>query len=316
MMNVDVATAAAEFRTIRDMVRYAVSRFNAAGVCYGHGTTSPWDEAVFMILEGLKLPVDQLDPYLDARLSSEERFFLARLVDTRVTTRKPASYLLRRAYMQGIPFYVDERVIVPRSYIGDILRSGLLTEEAEENPRPIRHVLDLCTGSGCLAILAALAFPEADVHAVDLSAQALEVAKRNVRDHDLENRVTLFEGSLFSPLKANKYDLILTNPPYVDAQSMQELPPEFCHEPRMALAAGEDGLDLIRCILDKAAGYLTDEGILVCECGTGRSVLEHDYPELDFAWLETEESFAEVFWLTKQQLIQKNAVCGIVPCDR
>ena len=310
IMHADVATAATEFRTIRDMIRYAVSRFNAAGVCYGHGTTSSWDEAVFIVLEGLKLPIDQLEPYMDARLSHDERFFLARLIETRVTTRKPASYLLRRAYMQGVPFYVDERVIVPRSYLGEILHSDLLMMgDGGEEERSVRRILDLCTGSGCLAVLAAFAFPEAKVHAVDLSADALDVARKNVRNHSLEDRITLFEGDLFSPLGTHKYDLILTNPPYVDALSMQNLPPEFRHEPTMALASGEDGMDIIKRILEMAPDYLSEKGLLVCECGTGRSVLERDCPDLDFIWLETEDSFAEVFWLTQQQLNKGKEAC-------
>lgn len=314
-MHADIATAATEFRTVRDMIRYAVSRFNAAGVCYGHGTTSSWDEAVFMILEGLKLPIDQLEPYMDARLSREERFFLARLIDTRVSTRKPASYLLKRAYVQGVPFYIDERVIIPRSYLGEILHSDLLFDERGERMPSVRRIVDLCTGSGCLAILAAFAFPDAEVHAVDLSADALDVAERNVRDHNLEDRITLYEGDLFSPLGSCQYDLILTNPPYVDAPSMRGLPPEFRHEPNMALAAGEDGMDLIRRILTQAPDYLSDGGILMCECGTGRSVLERDYPHLDFIWLETEESFGEVFWLTQQQLKKKKIACDTATCE-
>nr|WP_246500720.1 50S ribosomal protein L3 N(5)-glutamine methyltransferase [Azospirillum rugosum] len=300
-------------RTIRDLIRYGVSRFNEADIDYGHGTSNAFDEAVFMVLEGLNLPIDQLEPYLDARLTTAERQKVAGLLHARVETRKPASYLLNKAYIQGIPFYVDERVIVPRSYIGEILFSGLIGGDdggdddvddftLVEDPTAVERVLDLCTGSGCLAILAARIFPEAQVDAVDLSADALEVAKRNVADSGYEDRITLHQGDLFAPLKNRKYDVIITNPPYVDADAMANLPPEFRHEPAMALASGEDGLDIVRRILKEAPKHLTPEGGLLCEFGTGREILEAEYPNLDFFWVETANSFGEVFWLTRDQL--------------
>nr|WP_301340836.1 50S ribosomal protein L3 N(5)-glutamine methyltransferase [Azospirillum brasilense] len=292
-------------RTVRDLIRYGVSRFNEADLDYGHGTTNAHDEAVFMVLEGLSLPIDQLDPYVDARLTLAERRKVADLLHARVETRKPASYLLNKAYIQGIPFYVDERVIVPRSYIGEILFSDLIGGDdftLVEDPTEVERVLDLCTGSGCLAILAAQIFPEAQVDAVDLSADALEVAKRNVADSGFEDRITLHHGDLFAPLKNRKYDVIITNPPYVDAEAMAALPPEFRHEPQMALASGEDGLDIVRRILKEAPKHLTPEGGLLCEFGTGREILEAEYPDLDFFWVETANSFGEVFWLTRDQL--------------
>lgn len=299
------ADAATELRTVRDLIRYGVSRFNEADLDYGHGTTNAHDEAVFMVLEGLSLPIDQLDPYVDARLTLAERRKVADLLHARVETRKPASYLLNKAYIQGIPFYVDERVIVPRSYIGEILFSDLIGGDdftLVEDPTEVERVLDLCTGSGCLAILAAQIFPEAQVDAVDLSADALEVARRNVADSGLEDRITLHHGDLFAPLKNRKYDVIITNPPYVDAEAMAALPPEFRHEPQMALASGEDGLDIVRRILKEAPKHLTPEGGLLCEFGTGREILEAEYPDLDFFWVETANSFGEVFWLTRDQL--------------
>ncbi|MGY0708892.1 50S ribosomal protein L3 N(5)-glutamine methyltransferase [Azospirillum argentinense] len=299
------ADAATELRTIRDLIRYGVSRFNEADLDYGHGTTNAHDEAVFMVLEGLSLPIDQLDPYVDARLTLAERRKVADLLHARVETRKPASYLLNKAYIQGIPFYVDERVIVPRSYIGEILFSDLIGGDdftLVEDPTEVERVLDLCTGSGCLAILAARIFPEAQVDAVDLSADALEVAKRNVADSGFEDRIALHHGDLFAPLKNRKYDVIITNPPYVDAEAMANLPPEFRHEPQMALASGEDGLDIVRRILKEAPKHLTPEGGLLCEFGTGREILEAEYPDLDFFWVETANSFGEVFWLTRDQL--------------
>ncbi|PWC34909.1 SAM-dependent methyltransferase [Azospirillum sp. TSO22-1] len=306
------AQVATELKTVRDFIRYGVSRFTEAGVSYGHGTTTAFDEAVFMVLEGLRLPIDQLDPYYDARLTTPERQKLAELLHARVSTRKPAPYLLNKAYIQGIPFYVDERVIVPRSYIGELLFSDLFSGEGEgddltlvEDPTAVARVLDLCTGSGCLAILASTVFPEAEVDAVDLSAQALEVAKRNVADHGVGERVHLHQGDLFAPLKTRKYDVIITNPPYVDADAMAALPAEFRTEPQLALAGGPDGLDIVRRIIKEAPKHLTPEGGLLCEFGTGREILEAEYPDLDFLWLETAESFGEVFWLTRDQL--KNA---------
>ncbi|MBK3735723.1 [LSU ribosomal protein L3P]-glutamine N5-methyltransferase [Azospirillum brasilense] len=299
------ADAATELRTVRDLIRYGVSRFTEADLDYGHGTTNAHDEAVFMVLEGLSLPIDQLDPYVDARLTLAERRKVADLLHARVETRKPASYLLNKAYIQGIPFYVDERVIVPRSYIGEILFSDLIGGDdftLVEDPTEVERVLDLCTGSGCLAILAAQIFPEAQVDAVDLSADALEVAKRNVADSGFEDRIALHHGDLFAPLKNRKYDVIITNPPYVDAEAMANLPPEFRHEPQMALASGDDGLDIVRRILKEAPKHLTPEGGLLCEFGTGREILEAEYPDLDFFWVETANSFGEVFWLTRDQL--------------
>ena len=299
------ADAATELRTVRDLIRYGVSRFNEADLDYGHGTTNAYDEAVFMVLEGLSLPIDQLDPYVDARLTLAERRKVADLLHARVETRKPASYLLNKAYIQGIPFYVDERVIVPRSYIGEILFSDLIGGDdftLVEDPTEVERVLDLCTGSGCLAILAAQIFPEAQVDAVDLSADALEVAKRNIADSGFGDRIALHHGDLFAPLKNRKYDVIITNPPYVDAEAMANLPPEFRHEPEMALASGEDGLDIVRRILKEAPKHLTPDGGLLCEFGTGREILEAEYPDLDFFWVETANSFGEVFWLTRDQL--------------
>nr|WP_211108154.1 50S ribosomal protein L3 N(5)-glutamine methyltransferase [Azospirillum sp. OGB3] len=304
-MDLTPADAATELRTVRDLIRYGVSRFTEADLDYGHGTTNAHDEAVFMVLEGLSLPIDQLDPYVDARLTLAERRKVADLLHARVETRKPASYLLNKAYIQGIPFYVDERVIVPRSYIGEILFSDLIGGDdftLVEDPTEVERVLDLCTGSGCLAILAAQIFPEAQVDAVDLSADALEVAKRNVADSGFEDRIALHHGDLFAPLKNRKYDVIITNPPYVDAEAMAALPPEFRHEPQMALASGEDGLDIVRRILKDAPKHLTPEGGLLCEFGTGREILEAEYPDLDFFWVETANSFGEVFWLTRDQL--------------
>ncbi len=286
------------FSTPRDWLRYAIGRFRAAGLVFGHGVTTALDEAAFIILEGLNLPIDTLDPFLDATLLRRERERLDALIEARVTTRKPAAYLLNRAYIQGAPFYVDERVIVPRSFIGELL----MTTFAEDNgltgdPAAVSRLLDLCAGGGSLAILAALAFPNATIDAADLSADALAVARRNVAEHGLSDRIALIEGDLFAPLKGARYDLILTNPPYVDAEALAAFPPEYAAEPRLAHAGGTDGLDIIRRILSEAPDHLTPDGRLICEIGRGRDRLLRDFPDLPFVWLDTEESAGEVFLL-------------------
>lgn len=289
--------------TVRDFIRYAVSRFQAAGLVYAHGTETAFDEAVFMVLEGLHLPVDRLDPFLDARLTVPERARLAKLIEARIKTRKPAAYLLNKAYIRGIPFYVDERVIVPRSYIGEILTDP--DSSLVPDPEGVARVLDLCTGSGCLAIVAAGVFPFAQVDAVDLSKDAVEVARRNVREHGLEGRVEVLRGDLFAPLTGRVYDLIITNPPYVDADGVRDLPPECRHEPKMAFAAGADGTAIVARILAEAARHLAPQGGILAEVGRCRGALERLYPRLPFLWLETENSRDEVFWLTRKQL-EKN----------
>ncbi len=298
-------TDAEHLFTPRDFLRRAISRFNQADLVYGHGTTTALDEAAFIILEGLRLPIDQLEPFLDARLLPDERERLAGLIEARVTTRKPAPYLLNKAYVGGVPFFVDERVIVPRSFIGELLRSDALAGGEGSliaDAGAVTSVLDLCTGSGCLAILAAQLFPNARVDAVDLSPAALEVARRNVADFGMEDRVRLFEGDLFTPLKGKRYDFIITNPPYVGEAVMAALPPEFLAEPAMALDGGVDGFDIVRSILDGARAHLAPGGALICEIGEDRDILEAEYPDLPFLWLDTSESAGEVFFLPAEAL--------------
>jgi ribosomal protein L3 glutamine methyltransferase len=292
-----------ELITLRDWLRYGVSRFNAAELAYGHGTTTALDDAAFLLLHTLHLPVDQLEPWLDARLSLAERRALCEIIDKRIATRKPAPYLTNVAYVRGRPFYVDERVIVPRSYIGELLGKGLagVVDDADA----IERVLDLGTGSGCLAILAALTFPHAKVDASDISADALAVAERNVADYGLEARITLIQSDLFRELAHRRYDLILANPPYVSAAALAAFPPEYAAEPRLAHAGGEDGLDLVRRILAEAAEHLTPQGALVVEVGTGRDILEQEYPRLPFLWLDTAESEGEVFALSAAALQER-----------
>jgi ribosomal protein L3 glutamine methyltransferase len=289
-----------QLTTVRDFLRFAVSGFRKAKLSHGHGASNAVDEAAFLILETLSLPVDDINPWLDATLLPDECRKLEAIIAARITTRKPAAYLTRRTYIHGVPFYVDERVIVPRSYIGELLFSGLFGGEGFnliEEPQNVKSVLDLCTGSGCLAILAAGIFPNAAIDAVDLSADALAVAGINVTDHDLAARVTLHQGDLFQPLAARKFDLIITNPPYVSEAEVAAFPQEYAHEPVMAHVSGRDGLDLTRRILAEVPRHLNKGGGLLCEIGTGRETIEREYPDLNFFWLDTEESTGEVFWL-------------------
>ncbi|MGQ5524651.1 50S ribosomal protein L3 N(5)-glutamine methyltransferase [Chitinimonas sp. PSY-7] len=287
--------------TLRDLLRFAVSRFNEAGLFFGHGNTDAWNEAVYLVLHRLNLPLDQLEPFLDARLIPVEIKQVLELIEARVTTRKPAAYLTNEAWLGAYRFYVDERVIVPRSFIAELLPEAL--EPWIEYPELIHSALDLCTGSGCLAILLAEHYPDAEVDAIDLSPEALEVAAINVAEYGLETRVQLVESNLLEAVEGKTYDLIVSNPPYVDAPSVAMLPDEYLHEPELALGSGEDGLDATRLIIENASRFLTPHGILVVEIGHNREVLEPQYPELAFTWLETSNGDGFVFLLTREQLI-------------
>ena len=291
-----------ELATIIDLVRHAVSRLRAAKVVFAHGTTDPVAEAAFLVGEALHLPPEQFDAFSRAHVTAKERTAVLALIEARVRTRKPAAYLVRKSYIQGVPFYVDERVIVPRSYIGELLAGDLVGAAGLVDPDRVTRVLDLCTGSGCLAILGALRFPAATVDAVDISKHALAVARINVEQHGLRDRVRLLRGDLFAPLGDVRYDLILTNPPYVDAPGMAGLPPECRHEPRLALAGGADGLKLVRRIIAQAPQHLTATGGLMCEVGRGRAAVEREFPSTGFLWLDTEESSGEVFWIEARGL--------------
>jgi ribosomal protein L3 glutamine methyltransferase len=293
-----------ELFTLLDFVRYAVSRFIAAKLVFAHGTTDPVAEAAFLVCEALHLHPDRFEMFATARVTAAEARTILGLIERRVTTRKPAAYLVNKIYMRGLPFYVDERVIVPRSFIGELLESHFSGEEGSliDNPAAVESVLDLCTGSGCLAILAARAFPDAQIDAVDISRNALEVAARNVADYALEDRISLHQGDLFKPLGGDRYDLIVTNPPYVDAEGMAALPRECRFEPKLAFDGGADGLDIVRRILDEAGRHLTPQGGLLCEIGRGRELLEAEFPQLPLLWLDTEESEAEVFWIAAGDL--------------
>lgn len=282
--------------TIRDWLRYAVSQFRSANLTYGHGTTNAQDEAAYLILTALRLPIDDLLPWLDARLTRDERGRVGELLDRRLVTRKPAPYLTGEAWIQGYRFRVDERVIVPRSYIGELIGTGGLSPVVGDG-RALTKVLDLCTGSGCLALLAALAFPQAEVDGVDISPDALAVAARNVADYGLAGRVHLVQSDLFSALPDASYDLIIANPPYVSAAAVQAFPPEYRAEPVIAHLGGRDGLDIVRRVLDEAPRHLRPGGKLVVEIGTGRDILEAERGDLNFLWLDTAESEGEVFAL-------------------
>lgn len=286
-------------RTVRDVVRFAVSEFNRAGLAFGHGTDNAFDEAAYLVLHSLHLPLDRLEPFLDAALSPSEIEAVLGLIQTRVEQRLPASYLTKEAWLGDFRFYVDERVIVPRSHIAELLREHLSPWITD--PAAVRRGLDLCTGSGCLAILLAHAFPGAQVDATDLSSEALEVAQRNVSDYGLHTRIELHRCNLFGKL-SGPYDVIVSNPPYVDADTMLTLPPEYRAEPSLALAAGDDGLEIIRPIINQAREYLAPDGVLVVEVGHDRPVLEEAYPDLPFVWLETRAGEDFVFLLTAEDL--------------
>ncbi|OGT00661.1 MAG: ribosomal protein L3 N(5)-glutamine methyltransferase [Gallionellales bacterium RIFCSPLOWO2_02_60_31] len=287
--------------TVRDFLRFAVSRFNQAKLFFGHGSSDAYDEAIYLILHTLHLPLDRLDPFLDAHLTDMECAEVLNIIQQRVEQRMPAAYLTHEAFLGDFSFYVDERVIVPRSFIAELLLEQLAPWIAE--PDEIGSVLDLCTGSGCLAILAAHAFPYASVDAVDLSPDALAVAERNVADYDLRDRVHLIESDLFAKLNGRQYDLIISNPPYVDAASVAALPQEYLHEPKLALGSGHDGLDATHTILEHAAQHLTENGLLVVEIGHNREVLEAAYPDLPFTWLDVSAGDQFVFMLHRNDLL-------------
>ena len=293
-------TARNELTTLRDCLRFAVSRFNEARLCFGHGSDNAWDEAVYLALSTLHLPLDRLEPFLDARLLPQERDILLNVYRRRVEERLPAAYLTREAWLGEHRFYVDERVIVPRSFIAELLDEQL--SPWIDDPWQVETALDLCTGSGCLAILAALNFPAATVDAIDISTDALAVARKNVDDYQLQDRVRLIESDGFKALADETYDLIISNPPYVNAESVAALPPEYLKEPELALGSGEDGLDFTRRILAEAKARLNPGGLLVVEIGHNRDELEAAYPHLPFTWLDTAAGDQYVFMLRREEL--------------
>jgi ribosomal protein L3 glutamine methyltransferase len=290
----------AELVTVRDWLRYAVTRFNRGGVFFGHGCTDAYDEAVWLILASLDLPLDRLEPFLDACITSEEREELFNRISRRVDERVPTAYLVNQAWLGEFCFYVDERVIVPRSFFAELLEDGLAPWV--EDPLQVGSALDLCTGSGCLAVLMAQAYPEAEIVAADLSEDALAVAARNVADYGLEARVELVHSDVFSALQGRRFDLIISNPPYVTAAAVAALPPEYLHEPQMALGSGEDGLDVVRRLLAEARAHLNPDGVLAVEVGHNRDIVEQAFPDLPLMWLSTRAGDDMVFLIRAADL--------------
>jgi len=298
-----------ELLTIRDWLRYAVSRFENSDIFYGHGTDNSYDEAVWLIMGSLHLPHDTLNNFLDAKLSSDERMKLAAFIDERIKQHTPTAYLLKEAWLQGYKFHVDERVLIPRSFIAELLVNDGL-QPWIEYPELVNNAVDICTGSGCLGILLADAYPDAEIDVIDISSDAIDVCNINIANYGLQQRVHAIQSDMFSALhdangNPKQYDLIISNPPYVDAPSMSELPAEYRNEPQLALGSGIAGLDHTHTILHQAANYLTDDGILVVEIGHNRDALLEAYPELPFTWLEVSSGDAFVFLLTKQQLLSQ-----------
>ena len=294
--------AESQLHTFRDLLRFSVSRFNEAGLFFGHGSSNAYDEAAYLILHTLHLPPDQMETFLDARLTNMEVSQVLGIVKRRALEKIPAAYLTQEAWLGDFSFYVDKRVLIPRSFIAELLREQLSPWVSD--PSSVHSALDLCTGSGCLAILLAHAFENATIDATDISDEALEVANKNVDDYDLNQRVHLLQSDLFGALEGRLYDLIISNPPYVNAESMASLPEEYLHEPRSALASGNDGLEATKEILRRAAGYLTDEGMLIVEIGHNRAALEEAFPQTPFTWLETTAGDGFVFMLTRDHLPQ------------
>ncbi|WP_413723342.1 50S ribosomal protein L3 N(5)-glutamine methyltransferase [Sodalis sp. RH24] len=299
MDKIFVDEAVAELHSIQDLLRWTVSRFNAAQIFYGHGTDNPWDEALQLVLPSLFLPLDLPKDMYGSRLTSSERYRIVERVVRRINERIPVPYLTNKAWFCGLEFYVDERVLIPRSPIGELIDDRY----RDLLPHPPGHILDMCTGSGCIAIASAFAFPEAEVDAVDISTDVLAVAEHNIQAYGLDERVTPLRSDLFRELPALRYDLIVTNPPYVDEEDMNDLPQEFHAEPVLGLAAGRDGLKLVRRILACAPQYLNDDGVLICEVGNSMVHLIEQFPDVPFNWLTFDHGGEGVFSLTREQLV-------------
>ncbi|TCK09454.1 50S ribosomal protein L3 N(5)-glutamine methyltransferase [Marinobacterium mangrovicola] len=301
-MNLDQASLLDELESIRDYIRFSLSAFHEHGVFFGHGTDNAWDEAVQLVLNAVHLPWDTQSEVLDARLTRSERRRVLEYLRQRVQERKPLPYITGEAWFMGLPFYVDERVLIPRSPIGELIENSF---EPWLRPGPVDRVLDLCTGSGCIGIAAAFAFPEAEVDLVDISADALEVAGKNIARHQLQDRVYAVESDLFDGIAAGtRYDLIVSNPPYVDEADLNTMPSEFHHEPELALGSGPDGLDITRRILRQAPDFLTDDGLLIIEVGNSEVHLMEQYPDLPLMWVELESGGNGVFTITAPELRQ------------
>jgi len=287
--------------TPRQLIDWASKQFESSNLYYGHGTDNAYDEAVFMVLRSLDIPFDVADNLLNHPLDASAIDKVVALINERIRTRKPAAYLLNEAWFAGLPFFVNEHVLVPRSPFAELIAEQFSPWCDADN---VKSILDIGTGSGCIAIASALAFPDAKVDAVDISADALAVARRNIERHELQQRVTLFESDLFDEIKDRQYDLIIANPPYVDDEDMAALPAEYQHEPVVGLHAGQDGLDIVKRILESAADHLTERGVIAVEVGNSQHALSEQYPDVPFLWLEFEHGGEGVFLLTREELQQ------------
>ena len=302
MNEIDFSPIKDELFTIGDYLRFATSEFNQAELFFGHGTNNAWHEAITLVMFALNLPTELKEEVFNCRLTSNEKTAVLALIERRIVEQLPAAYLTNHALFVGLPFYVDERVLVPRSPIGELIEQYFSPRFSQENPP--NRILDLCTGSGCIAIACAVAFPEAEVDALDLSVDALNVAQINIENHGLSEQVIPIQSDVFSGVKGQSYDLIVTNPPYVDQEDVDALPQEYLHEPEMGLGSGVDGLDIVREILSQAANHLNDNGILICEVGNSQMHVEYVYPQIPFTWLSFENGGHGVFMLTKSQLTE------------
>ncbi len=292
--------AQANLRTIRDVLRYAVTRMNEGGVFFGHGQADAVDEALFLVLRSLQLPLERADLFLDAFLTHAEINAQIQLIDQRVRKRVPAAYLLREAWLQGYRFYVDERAIIPRSFLAELLKDGLAPWV--QKPQAVADVLDMCTGSGCLAVMAADVFPSAQVDAADVSPDALAVAKRNIADYQMARRISPVQSDLYGDMPSKRYDIILCNPPYVTDESMAALPREYQQEPKLALAGGADGMAIVRRVVRGARGYLKRGGLLFVEVGGGRAAVEQGLKDVPLTWLTTSDGDDTVFMARQEEL--------------
>jgi ribosomal protein L3 glutamine methyltransferase len=287
-------------KTVRDFIRYALTSLEKSDATFMHGYDNPEEEASYLVLRSLKIALESEAKFLDCRLTKAERELLTKNISRRCDDLEPTAYITQEWWLTGFPFYVDDRVLIPRSYLAELLEEGLAPWV--QDPEAVGSVLDLCTGSGCLAILAAMQFPNASVDGADISADALEVAKINVADYGMEDTIELVQSDVFSNLEGRTYDVILSNPPYVTTESMENLPGEYRHEPSLALAAGDDGMDVIRRIMRDARAHLNDGGILVVELGDGREYFEAAFPDIPVTWLSTSGGDDQVFMIDKESL--------------